>query len=143
MKTSNRPLDLCATVTDWSDVQAESKDTDGDAPPKKLRRFSMVAYTGGPMRIAGWRYPVVVDLAGPAILRRGSGRIGIRRATVRARLVGRGRGGDPPLSPEAPASPAPGQAVNAPVGAMSAPDGDIDLLYSLFHEHWSPVEVRT
>ncbi len=27
----------------------------------------MVAYTGGPMRIAGWRYPVVVDLAGMAI----------------------------------------------------------------------------
>jgi len=29
----------------------------------------MVAYTGGPMRIAGWRYPVVVDLAGLAIPR--------------------------------------------------------------------------
>ena len=27
----------------------------------------MVAYTGGPMRIAGWRYPVIVDLAGLAI----------------------------------------------------------------------------
>jgi hypothetical protein len=33
----------------------------------KLPRFSMVAYTGGPMRIAGWRYPVIVDLAGLAI----------------------------------------------------------------------------
>jgi hypothetical protein len=33
----------------------------------KLPRFSMVAYTGGPMRIAGWRYPVVVDLAGLSI----------------------------------------------------------------------------
>ena len=33
----------------------------------RLPRFSMVAYTGGPMRIAGWRYPVVVDLAGLAI----------------------------------------------------------------------------
>ena len=32
-----------------------------------LPRFSMVAYTGGPMRIAGWRYPVVIDLAGLAI----------------------------------------------------------------------------
>ena len=29
-----------------------------------LPRFSMVAYTGGPMRLAGWRHPVVVDLAG-------------------------------------------------------------------------------
>ena len=27
----------------------------------------MIAYTGGPMRIAGWRYPVIVDLAGLAI----------------------------------------------------------------------------
>lgn len=29
-----------------------------------MPRFSMVAYTGGPMRLAGWRLPVVVDLAG-------------------------------------------------------------------------------
>jgi len=33
----------------------------------KLPRFSMVAYTGGMMRIAGWRHPVIVDLAGLAI----------------------------------------------------------------------------
>jgi len=39
---------------------------DGNGTPK-LPRFTMVAYTGGPMRIAGWRYPVVVDLAGLAI----------------------------------------------------------------------------
>lgn len=32
-----------------------------------LPRFRMLAYTGSPMRIAGWRYPVVVDLAGMAI----------------------------------------------------------------------------
>ena len=32
-----------------------------------LPRFRMVAYTGGPMRIAGWRYPVIIDLAGLAI----------------------------------------------------------------------------
>jgi len=32
-----------------------------------LPRFSMVAYTGGAMRVAGWRYPVVVDLAGLVI----------------------------------------------------------------------------
>jgi hypothetical protein len=43
---------------------------DGDAgtPDKpRLPRFSMVAYTGGPMRIAGWRWPVIVDLAGLSI----------------------------------------------------------------------------
>ena len=37
---------------------------DGKPP---LPRFAMVAYTGGPMRIAGWRYPVIVDLAGLGI----------------------------------------------------------------------------
>jgi phage major head subunit gpT-like protein len=35
----------------------------GDGKPV-LPRFNMVAYTGGLMRIAGWRHPVVVDLAG-------------------------------------------------------------------------------
>ena len=35
---------------------------DGQFP--RNRRFSMLAYTGGPMRIAGFSYPVVVDLAG-------------------------------------------------------------------------------
>jgi len=38
----------------------------GDGRPA-LPRFTMVAYTGGPMKIAGWRFPVVVDLAGLAI----------------------------------------------------------------------------
>jgi hypothetical protein len=32
-----------------------------------LPRFSMVAYTGGLMRVAQWRYPVVVDFSGLAI----------------------------------------------------------------------------
>ncbi len=32
-----------------------------------LPRFSMVAYTGGPMRVSGWRFPVVMDLAGLSI----------------------------------------------------------------------------
>jgi len=43
-----------------------SADTGTDGKPR-LPRFNMVAYTGGPMRIAGWRYPVVVDLAGLSI----------------------------------------------------------------------------
>ncbi|GMV98190.1 MAG: hypothetical protein AMXMBFR83_25420 [Phycisphaerae bacterium] len=34
-----------------------------DGQPRN-RRFTMVAYTGGPMRVAGFSYPVVVDLAG-------------------------------------------------------------------------------
>src|SRR5690606_27352715 len=34
-----------------------------NAPPR-LPRFHMVAYSGGAMRLAGWKYPVIVDLAG-------------------------------------------------------------------------------
>ena len=63
-----------------------SRTTD-DQPPRQLRleapttldleaagesgatlpRFRMVAYTGTPMRVAGWRHPVVIDLAGLVI----------------------------------------------------------------------------
>ncbi|MCE9530359.1 MAG: hypothetical protein K8T89_04390 [Planctomycetes bacterium] len=32
-----------------------------------LPRFHMVAYTGAPMRVAGWRHPVILDLAGLSI----------------------------------------------------------------------------
>ena len=32
-----------------------------------LPRFRMIAYSGGVMRVAAWRYPVIVDLAGLAI----------------------------------------------------------------------------
>jgi len=38
---------------------------DGQTAP--LPRFKMVAYTGGAMRVAGWRHPVVIDLAGLAV----------------------------------------------------------------------------
>ena len=37
------------------------------AEGKTLRRFSMTAYTGGAMTLAGWPYPVVVDMAGLAL----------------------------------------------------------------------------
>lgn len=43
-------------------VTLEAAPSEGDA--QKLRRFTMTAYTGGAMQLAGWRYPVVVDLAG-------------------------------------------------------------------------------
>jgi hypothetical protein len=45
-------------------IEALAAGTDGKPT---LPRFTMVAYTGGPMRLAGWRFPVVVDLAGLAI----------------------------------------------------------------------------
>ena len=37
------------------------------ADGKTLRRFNMTAYTGGAMTLAGWPYPVVVDMAGLAV----------------------------------------------------------------------------
>jgi hypothetical protein len=55
-----RTLTLCAPVGEL--VAAKGDDaTDGAPSP---RRFGMVAYTGGAMRLAGWPHPVVVDLAG-------------------------------------------------------------------------------
>lgn len=44
-------------------IEAAVDGTEADGRPR-LPRFSMVAYTGGLMRIAGWRHPVVVDLGG-------------------------------------------------------------------------------
>lgn len=37
------------------------------AEGKSLRRFTMTAYTGGAMTLAGWPHPVVVDLSGLAV----------------------------------------------------------------------------
>lgn len=55
-----RQLTLSATAT--IDLTAGA-----GADEKALPRFRMIAYTGAPMRIAGWRHPVVLDLAGLAI----------------------------------------------------------------------------
>ncbi len=44
-----------------------AKDASATEGAPALRRFSMVAYTGGAMRLAGWQHPVVVDLAGMQI----------------------------------------------------------------------------
>ena len=43
-------------------VEFEAAPSDGNETT--LRRFTMTAYTGGPMQLTGWRYPVVVDLQG-------------------------------------------------------------------------------
>jgi hypothetical protein len=54
-------LSLTATAEFHLEAAAEG------AQPAGLPRFRMEAYTGTPMRIAGWRYPVILDLAGLAI----------------------------------------------------------------------------
>ena len=38
-----------------------------DGETESIPRFTMIAYTGEPMRIEGWRFPVVVDLEGMSI----------------------------------------------------------------------------
>ncbi|MEM7577496.1 MAG: Mu-like prophage major head subunit gpT family protein [Planctomycetota bacterium] len=48
------------TLTAPCEITAAASDPASANP----RRFSMTAYTGGPMTLAGWRFPVVVDLAG-------------------------------------------------------------------------------
>lgn len=57
IQSQNRDLNLIAEA-----VSFEAAPSEGQAPT--LRRFTMTAYTGGPMNLAGWRYPVVVDLQG-------------------------------------------------------------------------------
>jgi hypothetical protein len=56
------PTTLSLSATAVIDVDAA-----GDGAAQSLPKFRMVAYTGGPMRIAGWRFPVIIDLAGLAI----------------------------------------------------------------------------
>lgn len=56
---TTEPTELRLTATT---VDIEAALPDGE--PQRQRRFQMVAYTGGPMMLAGWRYPVVVDLNG-------------------------------------------------------------------------------
>lgn len=62
-EASPRQLKLEATSVQL-DVEAKAEDGDGPAP---LPRFSMVANTGSPMRLAGWKYPVILDLSGVEI----------------------------------------------------------------------------
>jgi len=57
---TNRMMTLAAPV----DLAAAATGEDGKTDPSKPRKFSMVAYTGGLMRLAGWYSPVVVDLKG-------------------------------------------------------------------------------
>ncbi|MCE7888085.1 MAG: hypothetical protein DYH12_00015 [Sorangiineae bacterium PRO1] len=54
------------TLTGTAEITAIAAGAGGDAE-KALPRFKMLAYTGGAMRVAGWRHPVVLDLAGLAV----------------------------------------------------------------------------
>ena len=54
IKTSG-PLNLQGTFT----VQAQAPAEEGQKPGNP--KFALAAYNGGPMTVAGWKYPVVVD----------------------------------------------------------------------------------
>ncbi|HYD00772.1 MAG TPA: hypothetical protein VEB22_06045 [Phycisphaerales bacterium] len=54
------PLELTAVA----EIAAAAASGDGGT---QLPRFKMVAYTGGTMRVSGWRHPVVLDLAGLSV----------------------------------------------------------------------------
>lgn len=56
------PQSLSLTATAHIEIEAGAEGTGSGLP-----RFQMLAYTGGPMRIAGWKHPVIIDLAGLAI----------------------------------------------------------------------------
>jgi len=46
-----------AEKIDWSDVKVQGSES-------TVRRFDMLIYTGGALRLRGWEHPVVVDVAG-------------------------------------------------------------------------------
>ncbi|MEL7473950.1 MAG: Mu-like prophage major head subunit gpT family protein [Planctomycetota bacterium] len=79
LKTATNPMFIAAAADDALrddqksvaltaraeiDLSAAAEATDDPMP---LPRFRMVAYTGEAMRLAGWRHPVVIDLAGLSV----------------------------------------------------------------------------
>jgi hypothetical protein len=63
LKPQQTQSQLSISATAVFDIDASA---DGSTPAA-LPKFRMVAYTGGPMRVSGWRYPVIIDLAGMSI----------------------------------------------------------------------------
>jgi len=61
MKTTPNPEPRELNLTGALTIEAAAAAPEGQ---QHSRRFTMVAYTGGAMRIAGFSYPVVVDLTG-------------------------------------------------------------------------------
>ncbi len=63
------PSSLRIVCDDASSINLQAAEAAEEGKPA-LRKFSMVAYTGGAMRLGGWPYPVVVDLAGIRVTRK-------------------------------------------------------------------------
>ncbi|MEX2388786.1 MAG: hypothetical protein WD534_12985 [Phycisphaeraceae bacterium] len=58
------PITLLCDAGDVTIEAAAVSEDAAEATSAALPRFSMVAYSGEPMRVEGWRHPVVVDLEG-------------------------------------------------------------------------------
>ena len=65
VKWSNQPVPSGLFIRGESGAVKIEAAASGDG--KSLRRFTMTAYTGGAMMLAGWPHPVVVDLPGLAV----------------------------------------------------------------------------
>jgi hypothetical protein len=70
--TTARPLEAGEQVPDQLELRCmpgritlEALAVEGEA--EAIPRFTMLAYTGEPLRVEGWRFPVVVDLEGLSI----------------------------------------------------------------------------
>ena len=63
------PSSLRIVCDDGSSINLQATESAEEGKPA-LRKFSMVAYTGGAMRLGGWPYPVIVDLAGMRVTRK-------------------------------------------------------------------------
>jgi hypothetical protein len=59
----SNPRTVQMTATAAIEIEAAADGGAGNLLP----RFQMLAYTGTPMRVSGWRHPVVLDLAGLSI----------------------------------------------------------------------------
>ncbi|TWT71503.1 hypothetical protein [Crateriforma conspicua] len=65
------PSSLRIVCDDSATIQLEAAEVTAEGEDKpSLRKFNMTAYTGGAMRLGGWPYPVVVDLAGMRVTRK-------------------------------------------------------------------------
>ncbi|MCX7373944.1 MAG: hypothetical protein NTW56_16170, partial [Alphaproteobacteria bacterium] len=69
MDAESVPSSLRIVCDDSSSINLHAAEAAEEGKPA-LRKFSMVAYTGGAMRLGGWPYPVVVDLAGMRVTRK-------------------------------------------------------------------------
>ena len=79
------PSSLRIVCEDASSISLQAAEAAEEGKPA-LRKFSMVAYTDGAMRLGGWPYPVVVDFAGMRVTRKSRP---ILKDHDRASIVGR------------------------------------------------------